>query len=116
MIVRANRSPSRFKSDEHRRFAVTIEELQRENKELRMQVLQLEQRLQESETAKKKYKMKYREAKQKVEILGLVGLARARTPEATNSPHTKNTRVKTMSQEEFTSVTANLAQSEFDDH
>lgn len=61
----------------------------------------------EAQTSKKKYKGKYREAKQKVEILGLVGKVspRCHDPyELTGSPKTKSTRIKTFSEEELLSL------------
>jgi hypothetical protein len=59
MIIRTNRSQSRLRSHEHYKFLSRIEDLQRENKELRMELLRIEQRLLQSEVSKKKYKTKY---------------------------------------------------------
>lgn len=77
-----------------------ITELRRENRQLRLEILKIEQKLVEAQSSKKKYKGKYREAKQKVEILGLVGKLspRCHDPyELTGSPKTKSTRIKTFS-------------------
>jgi len=45
MIVRGLRSPSRIKADSHKNLHHTIADLQKQNKELRLQVLKVEQRL-----------------------------------------------------------------------
>lgn len=66
MIVRGLRSPSRIKTDNHKNLQHTIQDLQKQNKELRLQVLKVEQRLLEAQQSKRKYKTKYREAKQKI--------------------------------------------------
>lgn len=57
--------------------------------------------------AKRKYKGKYREAKQKIEILGLVKLNHHKSNDPYDlcmSPKTKTTRIKTISEEEFNSI------------
>lgn len=49
MIVRGIRSQSRIKGDQHRHLERTLEQLRAENKQLRLDVLKLEQRLLESQ-------------------------------------------------------------------
>lgn len=41
MIIRTGRSQSRLKSDQHRKFQVLIEDLEKENKELRLELLRI---------------------------------------------------------------------------
>lgn len=119
MIVRGLRSPSRVKADKHQYLERTLEELRAENKQLRFDVLRLEQRLLQAQQQKLKYKTKYREAKQKVEILGLVGLYSRRQQDHYDcclSPRTKTTRVHTASEDEFHSLKLGAAHSEFEDN
>jgi phage shock protein A len=103
MIVRGLRSPSRIKAETHKNHHQVIQDLQKQNKELRLQVLKAEQRLIEAQQSKRKYKAKYREAKQKIDILGLVGGLYSQKQqqmdhyEGCNSPRTKATRIKTAS-------------------
>lgn len=60
MIVRGNRSSSRVKTEAHQLLTLRIDDLQKENRQLRIDLLRVEQRLLEAQSGKKKYKMKYR--------------------------------------------------------
>jgi hypothetical protein len=66
-----------------------------------MELLQLEQRFLDSESSKKKYKAKYKDVKQKLDILTIVNQHRPiyNDPyELCMSPKTKTTRIKTISE------------------
>ncbi len=74
MIIRGNRSASHLKGDEHRLLTMRLEDLRKENRQLRLDLLKVEQKLIEAQQGKKKYKLKYKEAREKIEILGLASI------------------------------------------
>lgn len=55
-----------MKSEEHRLLIAKAEQLGRENRQLRMELLRVEGKLLQAQEGKKKYKLKYKEARQKI--------------------------------------------------
>jgi hypothetical protein len=107
MIVRSSASP--LKTDHHRVLLTRISELQQENKQLRTELLLLERRLLDQSSAKEKYKAKYREAKQKADVLAMLGSQQSpcRTCEPSLTPlftPRKPKALHTFSSEELNSI------------
>jgi len=66
MIVRKKSIQNLSCMKDHKKLELEIAKLTKENKELRVEILKLESRLIFSQSSKKKYKSKYKDAKQKI--------------------------------------------------